>query len=97
MLFNILLVFLVTCFVSTTIPETLLAKENKPDITDVVIENAAAVQENNEEDNDTFPEIDVDESEDEDELGKEEAVSFDPTENRDISFNFDELEENDKD
>ncbi len=95
MLFNILLVFLVTCFVSTTIPEALHAKGSNPDITDVVIENAAAVQENNDED-DTFPNIDSDD-EDEDELGKEEPVSFDPAENRDISFNFDELEENDKD
>lgn len=93
MLFNILLVFLVTCFVSTAIPTTMLAKENEPDVANIVIENAAAAGQDNDDD-DAFP--DIDEEEAEDELGKED-VSFDPAENRDISFNFDELEENDRD
>ena len=87
MLLNILLVFLVTCFATAAIPTTMLAKEHKPHVADVVIENAAAEQEDDE---DAFPDLDDNEAD-------EELVSFDPAESRPVSFNFDELDENDKD
>lgn len=91
MLFNILLVLLVTCFATAT-PTVIFAKESKHDIADVTIENAAHSEDNNDQetDDDEFPMVDAeDEETDEgDELGN---VSFDGTSEH--TFNFDEFEE----
>ena len=99
MLFNILLVLLVTCFATATIPTTMFAKENKYDVADVVIENAShpemenasAEGESEEDDDESYPS--VGDEDDGDELDK---VSFDPAATQEgLEFTFDGLDEGD--
>ena len=85
MIFNILLVLLVTCFATTTISTTQFAKENKYDVTDVVMENAAHGEDTEDEDED-YPSV----GEDSDEL---DPVAFEHAdEQRDLDLTFEGTE-----
>ena len=91
MLFNILLVLLVTCFATATIPTTMFANENKYDVADVVMENASLAESESEDDDESYPS--VGDEDDGDELDK---VSFDPAATQEgLEFTFDGLEDGD--
>jgi|688.fasta_scaffold592281_2 hypothetical protein len=90
MIFNILLVLLVTCFVAN--PSNLLAKTN-----DVVIENAAQAEDDAQEPDTVLgmPDEETPEDDDDDDvIGEEEAVSYDASAGeRSFSFDADDEEE----
>ncbi len=88
MIFNILIVLLVTCFATITTPSNVFAVNN-----DVTIENASLVGDDSDDSAQGMPDGDVDNDDDDDDA---ELVSYDPAA-REHTFNFDGDHDDDDD